>query len=407
MAVPTAATAGAAIVAIMAAPASAIAAGRDSAALTCGSFPSGGDAPVSGECAAPSPPFFCPSSGADRARRGRRTAAGAAVREEGDRLEGAGLEVSASDDFRRTAGVAFGVRRAGAFAGAAEGCDARVLAGTGLPLAGVAARPFALGFAVAPRAGAGSFIAGAELVAEEARLPEGAAGFSGCRTGFAAARGLRVAFTGVALAPGAARDMVLALAAAGLELAFRTFALVLLGVGAARRADTAADFLGCLAEVVVPRAPRAMSLLAALLVAAARGAAARRLAAGVAFLVPAADVGLRSAFAGWAPRTGVFTATLRAAGAFDAAGLPARGGAAVLALPRVGVVALRGLRAAVGTAPAFRTEAAGLLRVADADERRPAEAALERGLPGGASLSGRFAMGTSERSGRLASNRFA
>ena len=299
------------------------------------------------------------------------------------------------------------MRRAGAFAEAAVVRDVRVLAGVGLPLGGVAARTLALGFAAAPRAEVDSFVARAELVAEEARLLEGAAGFSRCRTGFVAARGLRVAFTVVALAPGAARDMVLALAAAGLELAFCAFALVPLDAGIARRADAAADFLDCLAGAVVPRAPRVLPLPAALLVAAARGAAARRLAAGVAFLVPAAEVGLRSTFAGRAPRAGVFTTALRAAAAFDAAGLPARDGAAVLALSRVGVVALRGLRAAVAAAAAFRTEAAGLLRVADADERRPAEAALERGLLVGASLPGRLAMGTSERSGRLASNRFA
>ena len=145
----------------------------------------------------------------------------------------------------------------------------------------------------------------------------------------------------------------------------------------------------------------------ALLAAAPRGAALRLLAAGAAFLAPVAEVGLRSAFAERAPRAGAFTATLRPAAAFDAAGLAARDGAAVLALLRVGVVALRALRAAVGTAADFRPEAGGLLRVADAGGRRLAVPAAERVLLGGALLPGRLAMNTSEGIGRLVSNRFA
>ena len=90
------------------------------------------------EFPAPSP-FTSLLSGADRARRGLRAAAGAVAREGADRLDGAGLDVSALDDIFRTAGVALGVRRAGNFAGAVAGRDVRVLAGVALPLAGVEA----------------------------------------------------------------------------------------------------------------------------------------------------------------------------------------------------------------------------------------------------------------------------
>ena len=255
--------------------------------------------------------------------------------------------------------------------------------------------------------GTDGFVARAELAAEAARLLDAVAGFAGCRAAVAAARGLRVAVLVVPLTLAAARDDVPALAAVGRELAFSAFALVLLAAGAVRRAGAAAGFLVCLAGVAAARALRAATLPVALLAAAARGAALRPLAAGAAFLAPAAEAGLRSALAGRAPRAGAFTAALRAVGVFDAAGLPVRDGAAVLALPRVGVVAVRALRSAVGAAAAFRPGAAGLLRVVDAVARRLAEAALGRVLLGGALLPGRFAMITSDRSGRLASNRFA
>lgn len=152
---------------------------------------------------------------------------------------------------------------------------------------------------------------------------------------------------------------------------------------------------------------RAAPVVGTFLAAAAWRAALRRLAAGAAFLAPAAEVGLRSVFAGRAPRAGVFTATLRAVRAFDAAGLPARDGAAVLILPRVGVVGLRALRTAVGAVAAFRLAVAGLERAVSADGRRPAGAAPGRGFLGGVLLPGRLAMITSERNERLDSNRFA
>ncbi|MBI0539563.1 hypothetical protein D9599_29075 [Roseomonas sp. KE2513] len=205
----------------------------------------------------------------------------------------------------------------------------------------------------------------------------------------------------VPFAPKAVRPGVLALAAPGRELAFCVFVLVLLGAGAARRAGAAAGFLVCLVGVAVVRVPRAVLLPVALPAAAARGAALRRLAGGAAFLAPAAEAGLRSAVAGRDPRAGVFTAPLRAARAFGAAGLPVRDGAAVLVLLRAAVVALRALGTAAGAAAAFRLAVAGLLRVVDADGRRPAAVGRGRVLLGGALLPGRLAMITSETSGRL------
>lgn len=263
-----------------------------------------------------------------------------------------------------------------------------------------------MGFPAAPR-DVDDFVAWGERAAEGTRLLDGAADLAGRRAGVAAVPGLRAAVVLARLAPEVVRDGVWALAAAGRELAFCVFGLVLPGAGAARRAGAAADFLVCFVGVAAARVPRAVPLLGALLAAAARGAALRRLAAGAAFLAPAAEVGLRSAFAGRAPRAGVFTAALRAVGAFDSAGLPARDGAAVLTLPCVGVVARRALRTAVGAAAAFRLAVAGLARVVDADGRRPAGAAPGRGFLGGALLPGRLAMITSERSERLDSNRFA
>ncbi|MFC0388488.1 hypothetical protein [Muricoccus vinaceus] len=232
---------------------------------------------------------------------------------------------------------------------------------------------------------------------EDARLLVAAAGLAGCRAGAAAARGLRAAVLVVPLALEAAPDGALALAVAGRALAF-AFGLVLLVAGAARRAAAAAGLLAGL----VARVPRAATLPAA----AVRGAALRRLVAGAAFLPAAEEAGLRSAFAGRAPRAGVCTATLRAVVVLGAAALPARDGAAVPALPLVGVVAPRALRAAVEEA-AFPPAAAGLLRAVDADGRRPGRAASGRVLLGGALLPGRLAMITSETSGQLASNRFA
>lgn len=330
-------------------------------------------------------------------------AVGAAAWVEADRLDGAGLEVPASDDVLRAAGVALGVRRAGDLAGEAEDRNVRMPAGVALLLAADEARAWTLGFAVAPRGAADDFVARAELAAEEARLLDAAAGFAGRRTDAVAERGLRAAVLVVPWAPAAARDGVLA--AGGREPAFGALVLWLLAAGAARRADAAAGFLVCLAGVAVARAPRAVTLPVVLLAAAARGAGLRRLAAGAAFLAPAADVGFRSGFSGRARRAGVLTAALRTAGAFDAAALPTRDGAAVLALPRVAVAALRALRAGAEADAAFRPAVAALVRGVDADERRPAEAAPERVLPGGALLPGRLAMVTSERSGRLASNR--
>lgn len=248
-------------------------------------------------------------------------AVGAAARVAADRSDGAGLEVPASDDFLRAAGVALGVRRAGDLAGAAEGRDARVPAGVALLLAADEARASTLGFAVAPRGGADDFVARAKLAAEEAPLLDAAAGFAGCRVDAVAARELRAALV-FPWAPAAARDG--ALAAGGRELTFCAPVLVLLAAGAARRADAAAGFLVCLVGVAVARVPRAVTLSVALLAAATRGAALRRFAAGAAFLAPAVDVGFRSGFPGCATRPGVFTAALRTAGAFDAAGFPAR-----------------------------------------------------------------------------------
>lgn len=177
------------------------------------------------------------------------------------------------------------------------------------------------------------FVARAELAAEAARLLDAVAGFAGCRAVVAATRGLRAAVLVVPLALAAARDGVLALATGGRELAFSAFALVLLAAGAVRRADIAAGFLVCFAGVAAARALRAATLPAVFLAAAARGAALRRLAAGAAFLAPAAEAAFRSAMAGRAPRAGAFTGALRAVGVFDAAGLPVRDGAALLALP--------------------------------------------------------------------------
>ena len=202
-----------------------------------------------------------------------------------------------------------------------------------------------------------------------ARRLEAAAGFAGCRADVAAARALRAGVLAAPLAVEAARDGCLALAVADRGLAFCAFALALLGTRAARRVDAAAGFLVSLAGVVVARVPRAATLPVALLAAGARAVALRRSAAGVTFLTPAADVGLRPAFAGRAPRAGVFTAALRAVVAFDAAGLPARDGAAVLALLREGAVAPRTLRAAVVAGAPFRLAVAGLARVVDADGR--------------------------------------
>jgi len=253
--------------------------------------------------------------------------------------------------------------------------------------------------------GADDFVARAELAAKDARLLGAAAGLAGRRAGVAAARGPRATVLVVPFAPEAARPGVLALAAAGGELAFCVFVLVLPGAGAARRAGAAAGFLVCLVGAAVARVPRAVLLPVALPAAAARGAALRLLAAGAAFLAVAAEARLRSAVAGRDPRAGVFTAPLRAVGAFGAAGLPVRDGAAVLALPWAAVLALRALGAAAGAAVAFRLAVAGLLRVVDADGWRPA--GRGRVLLGGALLPGRFAMITSETSGRLTSNRFA
>jgi len=67
----------------------------------------------------------------------------------------------------------------------------------------------------------------------------------------------------VPLALAAARDDVPALAAAGRELAFSAFVLVLLAARAVRRAGAAAGFLVCLAGVAAARALRVATLLAA------------------------------------------------------------------------------------------------------------------------------------------------